>query len=497
MSQVPSALSQTAVFSPLDTVMLVAAGLASPVDINGTRRIHKRRLNRSSDEDHKHISLASISSTEAATAFVDIPDDLISHATLQYLGYNSEAASRLWQGWTEWSPGPIVREIDDSISGIPFIDFAIGYVNGRHIDAATEDDQDWFQCMDTCGIATELQEAIMDPIFRHVRSTKSCIFWITDTMQMRYLGLQEVQRTSREREMALGRARVRPFQSTSRTGGGDKAPTEVGTSSTSTSDTAESVGHRFISATQRSAPSIERETAMSAAAVAAENAPGHTILWKGMAQVYTEGTYISYPATTNVTGLYDNNGNVARLSCLASLPRTDFCKEQAYYFAVDKDVAIYYANYAKRRDTINSVVIVRMAIPNSAIEGLSDTSRLRVYWPDTEWKKLVFRCRRGDRLSTELVKFRAATLITGHIAGKPNLVFQRLDSADQITESMVHKNQAGRHSVQYVFPQDSGGEEFLEKYGAPSLSIYPLTAKEHKEWMYEMRAEPDLCLCTV
>ena len=185
-------------------------------------------------------------------------------------------------------------------------------------------------------------------------------------------------------------------------------------------------------------------------------------------------------------GLFESNGNVVRMSCLVSPPETDFCRDRAYYFAVDRDVAVYYANYAKRRESVASVVIVQMAIPDSAIESLPDTERLHVRWPSPEWKELVFRSRRGDPYPAQLRKYTAATLIIGSVAGKPDRVFRRLDSPGQITESMVLRNKAGCHAMQYVWPRETG-EEFMEEHGAPRMKVYPLTTAEHDEWEDEER----------
>lgn len=43
----------------------------------------------------------------------------------------------------------------------------------------------------------------MDPNFRYARCSSPCLFWIKDTMKMRYGGLETIQRTSRERAMSL------------------------------------------------------------------------------------------------------------------------------------------------------------------------------------------------------------------------------------------------------------------------------------------------------
>lgn len=201
-----------AILAPLDMDDLLATGLASPPNSTGTRRIHKRRLNRWSDTDNSDIPLVHVSSPQAQAqqAFVDIPDELISLATLRYIGYREDTASMLWERWNHWPPGEPVREVDDDVGGMPFIEFAIGYIQGPHRDTWEENDQAWRTCMNSLGVSDELQDAILDPIFREIRLGDSCVFWVVDSMQMRYRGLEEIQQTSREREMAIKRASTRP-----------------------------------------------------------------------------------------------------------------------------------------------------------------------------------------------------------------------------------------------------------------------------------------------
>ncbi|KAK0715474.1 hypothetical protein B0H67DRAFT_537883 [Lasiosphaeris hirsuta] len=387
-------------------------------------------------------------------AFVEVPSNLISGATLRFIGYDDVTASKLWLRWINWPSDPPLREVDDSDHGMPFIEFAKGRIEGRD-DAVEDDDATWHACFNVCGISRSTQNAIMDPVYRRVRLTRSCLFWIEDTMETRYRTLQSMQRASRGREMALERARSQPS--------GSASTTNQAVSFSSHG------GRRSISSTQQEDVGLEADTAMSARALAAQNAQGFTLLWKGISQLYLDG-------------LFDSNGNVVGISRLVSLPQTDFCRGPAFYFVVDRDIAVYYANYAKRRANYSSAVLVRIAIPNPAIEGMSSTERLTVYWPSEEWKELVFRSRRFNPYPSHLRKYKQATLIIGSIAGKPTPLFVNMDSPSQITEPMVLKNAAGQHAVQYVWPLEPAGEDFLLEHGAPHLKVYHLTREENEAW---------------
>ncbi len=146
-------------------------------------------------------------------AFASIPDSRVSLATLRYIGYNEQTALQLWKRWTELSPSVFpILETEDDIGDLRFIEYATSYVRSRPdlhaIDAFDEDDEEWYRCMDACGIAEELQDAIMEPLYRDIRLTESCVFWILDTMRLRYLTLEAIQEASREREEALQRAHI-------------------------------------------------------------------------------------------------------------------------------------------------------------------------------------------------------------------------------------------------------------------------------------------------
>ena len=253
------------VLSPIDADALMSAGLAGPVTAGGSRRIHKRRLNRSSDKENEDIPLHN---ADTEHAFVEIPSELISEATLKYLGYDDHAAARLWQKWLSLPLGFPGRKTADG-DGLPFIEFATGHVS-RRVDAYDEDDTPWFQCVNACGIASSTQNAIMDRVYKRIRLTQSCVDWTRDTMQLRYDGLKAIQRTSQERAMAISRAQT-------------VLPASASTASSSGG------GRRSESETQGEEPGLERETALSATALASQHEPGYTILYKGISQERTVG----------------------------------------------------------------------------------------------------------------------------------------------------------------------------------------------------------------
>ncbi|PTB66896.1 hypothetical protein BBK36DRAFT_1083734, partial [Trichoderma citrinoviride] len=363
-----------------------------------------------------------------------IPEQLVSLATIKYLGYNDDSAAKIWHDWT--APIPQGQPIPDTdpIFEMPFLDPIIGFSYGRkELDTWDEDDQKWFECMTRCGINAETQAAIMDPVFRDIRLTQTCLFWIRDTIETRWDALRMIQRAPMQREEEiLGAARC---------SNGSPA-----------------------SQTIRSTPGTsEQHTALSEAAL--QNAPGSLTLYRGMSQARAEN-------------LFDEDGTVA-IQRLVSRPPTDFCSDDsAYYFAVDRDVAIRDACWTRRRGNDTSVVIVHVEIPTACVERLSGSEVLRVYWPSEEWKRLIWICRNDHTFPSALVKYKRATLIIGTIAGKPNEVYMNMNTSShqQITEKHVLKNQAGGDAVQYVFRNPEGRRLLAENAG---FKVYNLPSGEY------------------
>ncbi|KAL6818446.1 hypothetical protein GGI42DRAFT_310010 [Trichoderma sp. SZMC 28013] len=454
------------IISTIDAETLVNQGLLSPANSDGVRRIHKRRLNRSSDEENQHLPLSPVSTISSSSQsdsdlYTTIPEELVSLATIKYLGYNDQMAAQIWSKWTAQAPGiPVPESISLGPFELRFIQHIVGYSFGHRgdLDSDTDSDDDakWNEVMDRSGINNETQRAIMDPVFRQVRLTESCQFWIQDTVEMRYEVLQEVQAASREREQMIQRAASRP-------GGSASHGTSRGGASS-----------RSVSETLRTTPGFSPHTAMSEAALSATNAPGSITLYRGMKKSLLDD-------------LFDSSGNLDNIRTLSSLPQTDFSGNlNAYYFAVDRDVAIHYASYTKRRGEGCPVVLVHATFKNSTIESLPETKLQRLYWPSEDWKRLVFLSRKNRKIPSELRKFNQAALIIGTIAGKPNSVYARLNHHTEITGEFVFKNSAGRNAIQYVF-LNPDGEELMEK---AELKVFPLTSAEFNKWHRESRQSP-------
>lgn len=138
--------------------------------------------------------------------FAVIPITLVSRETLLYVGFSEERATELWNRWTNWPAGSLRREIDSDPGGlyVTFEDIIMRSCDSRP-DTTSDDVQEWRACLEQCGIEIGVQDKILDPRFGTLYLTESCKFWIKDTLAMRWAGLQNIQRSSRERETQLQR----------------------------------------------------------------------------------------------------------------------------------------------------------------------------------------------------------------------------------------------------------------------------------------------------
>lgn len=298
-------MSESTILAPLDSAELINCGLLGPGRTTGSQRLHKRRLNRSSDEENHDISLnISLSSPAADGAFAMIPVALISYETLVYVGLSEAKATELWNQWTSWPAQGPLRETDPDDGGwiVTFKDFIIGSFENR-VDAVDDNDQEWRACLNRCGVAVDLQNAIMDPRFKYLRLSQSCLYWVNDTVNMRYAGLEDIQRSSHEREMQLRRIATRPGDKQ----GGRQGGSDIATESSSSAGQGQ---HSVSGFQQQDTPGIGLDIWGSTSAIAARNAPGHTVLFKGLDQ-------------GRIAGLFDEAGTLDRISTLLSSAPSD------------------------------------------------------------------------------------------------------------------------------------------------------------------------------
>lgn len=422
-------------------------GLAGPPRSDGTIRLHRSRINGSSDEENADLPLTPVSPTSSDLHFITIPDTLISSATLIYLGFTKERAEFIWNQWTNW---PYPRETDPENEDNPrgnmlYIEVILlhfgSYGSDDEYDTYSENNEEWTYCMDRYGINDELKATMMDPRFNSIRLTNSCLYWLRDTIEERYFGLEDIQAASYERQMAIQRPQEHL--------GGSQY-------------------EQRWTIQERAGKSLHTSTSRFAME-AGHTQPGHIKLFKGISQ-------------RRLKDIVNPNDGSIDTSALMSYPQTDFLSRTGGgYFAVDRDMAVRYANWAKHRVKGGSAAILQITIPNSAIESLPADQVYKIYWDpngiDKTWEKVIYYSRNGKLGPKDLRRLlNKATLIIGTIATGPNHHFGRMRSYEEIRERDVMKDQEGRPAIQYVWHLD--GEFLLEQFCCESLQVFPVTVAE-------------------
>ncbi|KAL4726680.1 hypothetical protein ACLX1H_005568 [Fusarium chlamydosporum] len=390
-------------------------------------------------------------------ALSTIPDQLYSQETVEYVGFNKIKAAKLWKWWSEGPNDECKREIDycppdkPEISFLEIIKGPLDVDDGN--DVWVDDDTAWFSCMQYWGIATELQDAIMDKRFKQLRRTRSCVQWILDTIELRYESLEYFMATTPGREEGLYNDTFHPQSSAF---DGAQSLIKLLRSSTHPGDS------------KRGGQSLP-ETVDCATNFAP---PGMIVLYKAT----------SMCTTRNLFGgpLLDAQGHFQNLQYLKAPLPNDFsgCK-MMLCFTTSLQAAQTHASYLKRRGgSCHQPSIVRFCIPDIAVQNLH-TQLAHCYFPGDDWRKLVW-ISRASQLYREPGRLSDLILIIGHVASKPDKAFHDLESWEEITEDYVLKlgNDGREADVQYAFRGNDDGWEFLNTH-ATDIKVWSYPTREY------------------
>jgi hypothetical protein len=94
------------------------------------------------------------------------------------LGFTQQVAGDIFQRWTT-RPIPNPNRI---------LDYAFGDLN--RLKSSSLRDKEPKAAMDAIGIATELQNALLDPRFTRIFNCQSLLYLLRDTMRMRHNTLE-------------------------------------------------------------------------------------------------------------------------------------------------------------------------------------------------------------------------------------------------------------------------------------------------------------------
>ena len=409
-----------------DALELESQGLLSKSN-NGFRSISAGTL-LSVTSEHSSGTLDSgyaSSSGTGAQSFLEIPDLMESQATLIWLGLDESTANILYQRWLQY-------QIPDDPS--PFILLALDHVRVCREDAFRPEDN-WFEALRAMGVSNRLAEDIMDSEFTSIRLSRTAKDWVIDTFEAKYRVLAKAHEVSKKR------AGLPPTGPTRKTAG---TWTQAQVQSSNSPDPIVAVRPAYPHFT-----------------------PGSITLWIGHDKQRFE------PA-------FPESGEV-RMDKMFSVAPSDFYgwPAEMLYTALDKETAVQYARYARRRVGASSTAcVLSMQVPESFIQLLDP---FVLQYGDT-WKQVVWNSRKSDPLPRDLSHIYAQKLIVGPTCGKPNLhiakksSWEDLDENDmmeleRVTVEVVDGEEITRREkfkpVQYFFK----GRDTILKMNEPSSGI--------------------------
>ncbi|MCJ1385010.1 hypothetical protein MMC17_008128 [Xylographa soralifera] len=302
-----------AVFDPDDATALETAGLLKPA-ATGLREISMTSVFSSTTTSSDSTDSGYVSEGSSSWQFLKIPDFLESQATLQWLGFNPDAAKMLIQPWENWDP----EDPSD------FMTLVRDHVRTSEYDAVGPY-ENWVRALQTIGVTPKLRDAILDPDYQQIRYTQSAKYWVVDSMRGRFRILSAAQ------ESSIERARFRKREAARKVAG------------TWTKEEIEKESPK---------PTVAYGTAYP------QYVPGSITLWIGHDKLRFKE---AFPP-----------GEEVFLERMSSEAPSDFCGLPAamLYTALDMEVAQINAGYAKRRIESSTSCLLSIQIPNALIQSL-------------------------------------------------------------------------------------------------------------------------------
>lgn len=317
--------SSNNVLHPEDAHELETTGLLS-ASINGKRKISSSTI------------LSTLSSSSGARSNsgysdsysfeVEIPDSLKSKETYVFLGLRIGTAEMLWRRLLEVDEDS--REPDGPVG---FLDIATQHI--RNQDNNVDDEgKDWNAVLSGWGVDDDLREVILDPEFDDLRYTASAAFWVVDTFEMRYRGLEAISESSRKRQRKMQELRKCGV----REAGGQFEPST------------ETLGMRDGGREETPEPLYH------------EAFPAHTA---GTIRVYRGGDMESLKKVFNpLTG----KPNLLAIQSMWPIDFRGLIAGPTLYFGLEEQAARRYARYAKNRSGVSIVAVIYMDVNNSFID---------------------------------------------------------------------------------------------------------------------------------
>lgn len=125
-------------------------------------------------------------------ASLDLPTDIESVAALEHLGLIRKVAGDVFERYAK-RPNP-----QQNADGI--LEYAFGELNRLKAQLSLQDIPPR-QVMNTLGISNELQNTLLNPRFTQLFESQTLLYWLKDSMRMRFKTLEQMCEESRQTPM--------------------------------------------------------------------------------------------------------------------------------------------------------------------------------------------------------------------------------------------------------------------------------------------------------
>lgn len=310
------------------------------------------------------------------------------------------------------------------------IDYAVGHVRGYNRYQETKTNPRG--AMQAMGLQEETRDTLLDPADADVRNTESLMYWIVDTLKIRYKTIAMLN-SRLKRAVARG-----------------KRSKKVKRESINITS--------YVVAAAEPVPEVSatvggEEEAVNAilprlpASHIAVGPPGpildhHVVLYKGKSAAELGDEFImpdgelNHDAIRTAAGGDFNAGRVA------------------WYWTEEEEVAEKYRAWGAKRNKCSESWIIRIQIPTAVMARLH---REELYF-SPEWKEYIWLCKKGRTLPAKFDKFaEEADVMVGHICSVFNNIVTDLKKEEvqsQITGGFLFYLRNGTRATQTVIMKD-------------------------------------------
>lgn len=333
------------------------------------------------------LRVSSVSSSDSED-IVNVPAVLESLEALIFIGFTDHAAERIFSRFSQ-----VLSMEDDS----ELIEFIKGHV--RSFPDAASGEEDWHEAMANMGIKAAVRNQIMLPAYQDLRETRTALYWVLDTLDAKYHYLKHLSGTvlgsSKETDQGFVSLESRMEQSSS-------------------------------SPQPKSAPSkASRAAAQSALPDLAWGTNERQILAWETELLQGGGKKRLMAAIRDPEEPLNTINN--RLEEIRSAPRGDFSPdENLLYFSNQREVAYFYAEYARDRyleagEHLLDVGILHVILPKGLVADFVEL------YGDT-WREFVMYCRLGLQkdIPAHLRYLTETPVIIGPVLKSNNAMVRRL-----------------------------------------------------------------------